>query len=178
VNTTNNSAVLGESARSPQERFAGVCSALRQASFVLQETRLDRKLNSRQERRSCEKGHRQLSFQANPMGKHSGWSCGRLFPPCPPLEGRAAVRLAAARGRPTAAELAWCAGGSGRLRRGELGIFCGSTAVSMCRLSVGFVFFCFFSLIYLKLLRLWSCLQAKYGKCLPEASLNRSPAHN
>lgn len=36
----------------------------------------------------------------------------------------------------------------------------------------------FFSLIYLKLLRLWSCLQAKYGKCLPEASLNRSPAHN
>lgn len=79
MNTTNNSAVLGESARSPQERFAGVCSALRQASFVLQETRLDRKLNSRQERRSCEKGHRQLSFQANPMGKRSGWSCGRLF---------------------------------------------------------------------------------------------------
>lgn len=54
------------------------------------------------------------------------------------------MRLAAARGRPTAAELAWCAGGSGRLRRGELGIFCGSTAVSMCRLSVGFVFFVVF----------------------------------
>lgn len=57
--------------------------------------------------------------------------------------------------------------------RGAKGRNCKSSVIQLLS-----PFLIFFFLIYLKLLQLWSCLQAKTGKRFPETSLNKSPAGN
>lgn len=112
---------------------------------------------------------------------------------CFSRRGTAAIRPGATRWFPTAVE-AWpgaspgwapssrCRRASGQQRagrpvvaRGAKGRNCKSSVVQF--LPPILIFF-FFSLIYLKLLQFWSCLQAKTGKRFPETSLNKSPAGN